>query len=216
MLHDQESYSCCKCQLHNRQLTAGDHSLQSGTEAQNQGSQHNTDENNKMVKRSKDSLHVFHSVLFFYFNEAYANMKCRFDSNLEGSLRQPNASEVAGRTLTFNPCCPQRCPSQLLSENSGNGVGWIRYDHCGFLHCQPGCLPGVGPAWGAHHRHQWPEGVCRRMLSLSAYKHCIKCIYIKCLVPPSVFAAEKPIRQVHLRHSETELCGHLLPAASGA
>lgn len=51
-----------------------------------------------------------------------------------------------------------RCPAKLLSENLGHGVGRLCYDHCSILHCQPGCLLGAGPAWGAHHRHQWPEG----------------------------------------------------------
>lgn len=69
-------------------------------------------------------------------------------------------TELKGQNLNS----PHRCAAQLLSENPGYGVGRLCHDHCSFLYCQPGCLPGVGPAWGAHHRHQWPKGVYRMIL----------------------------------------------------
>lgn len=116
---------------------------------------------------------------------------------------------------------PHRCAAQLLSENPWYGVGRLCYDHCSFLHCQPGCFPGVGPAWGAHHRHQWPKGVYMiRKKALGNLKRIISAVicdhWTVCVLSLSLYAAEKPIRQVHLRHSEAELCGHLLPSASGA
>lgn len=155
------------------------------------------------------------------FSKLFDNTKYWFCSNLEGFWGKKIIQGSHWKDFEFQHFTPNRCASQLLSKNSGNGVGWIRYDHCGFLHCQSGCLPGVGPAWGAHHRHQWPEGVCMMTLQSPTYKYCTRwdkssINYAITFLFLSVFTAEKSIRQVHLCHSETELCGHLLPAASGA
>lgn len=52
----------------------------------------------------------------------------------------------------------RRSSQEFLSKDSGYGMGRVRHDHCCIIYCQPGSLPGAGPAWGAHHWHQWPQG----------------------------------------------------------
>ena len=37
-----------------------------------------------------------------------------------------------------------RCPPEFLCSYPRHGVGWFCHDHRGFLHCQPGSLPGAG------------------------------------------------------------------------
>ena len=63
------------------------------------------------------------------------------------------------RSLTC--LCVCRSSQEFLSEDSGYGVGRFCYDHRSFVYCQPGSLPCVGPAWGAHHWHQRPQGETR-------------------------------------------------------
>lgn len=71
-----------------------------------------------------------------------------------------------------------RSSQKFLSKDSGNGVGRFRYDHCSFIYCQPGSLPCAGPAWGAHHWHQWPQGETLSMLYFILLKH-INCHYFQ-------------------------------------
>lgn len=57
-------------------------------------------------------------------------------------LWQPSqALAVPLRSLLF-PC---RCSPEFLCPYPWHGVGWLCYDHCGFIYCQPGSLPGVRP-----------------------------------------------------------------------
>lgn len=51
-----------------------------------------------------------------------------------------------------------RYAPELQRPRAGYGVGWIRYDCGRFLYCQPGSLPGAGPAGDVADRHQRCSG----------------------------------------------------------
>ena len=51
-----------------------------------------------------------------------------------------------------------RHPPQFQCPCVGDGVGRLRHDHSGLVHCQLGSLPRVGQTWGFHLGHWWCQG----------------------------------------------------------
>lgn len=49
-------------------------------------------------------------------------------------------------TALLPVCSACRSSQEFLGQDSGYGVGRVRHDHRSFIHCQPGSLPGAGPA----------------------------------------------------------------------
>ena len=90
---------------------------------------------------------------------------------------------------------------KFLCPSVGNGLGWLCYDHRGFLHSQPGSLPGAGQTSDKSEWYKWSQG---------RQDWCWQCHRVTVWL--SVLVVTQPCRELHLRHREGICSWHVLQA----